>query len=117
MTDRSIPADLLTRVEFESAVRKMSINKAVGPDGVPAEAFKYSTKARGILFLIIQQIWEQEELTESNPQLMLFKNKGGQSPNDPTKYRCIGLLNHVFKVLSLITLERTLSTSETHLQD
>ena len=36
--------------------------------------------------------------------VMLFKNKG--SVNDPTKYRCIGLLPHSYKILSLILLER-----------
>ena len=56
--------DTLTRKEFEAAVKKLSNNKAVGPDGVPAEAFKYSAKAKDILFLIIQQIWEQEKLSE-----------------------------------------------------
>ena len=110
MTD--IPADRdegdrLTREEFDAAVKKMSNSKAVGPDGVPAEVFKYNTKVRDILFLIVQHIWDHEELPEEFGRAkftMFFKSKGG-SPDDPTKYRCIGLLNHVFKVLSLITLE------------
>ena len=46
---------------------------------------------------------------------MLYKNKG--STNDPTKYRCIGLLTHAYKVLSQILLERLESETEGFLSD
>ena len=46
---------------------------------------------------------------------MLYKNKG--SPNNPSKYRCIGLLNHEYKVLSCIILNRLLGVSENFLKD
>ena len=45
--------------------------------------------------------------------VMISKNKG--SSNDPSKYRCIGLLNHAYKVLSLIMLMRLLHCSESSL--
>ena len=67
-------------------MRKLSNDKAVGPDGVPAEVFKYNTKARDILFLIIQRIWEQEALTEVFGRIkfiMIFKNKGGRQMIPP----------------------------------
>ena len=46
---------------------------------------------------------------------MLFKGKG--SHNDPSKYRCIALLNHAYKVLSYILLGRIISISENFLQE
>ena len=46
---------------------------------------------------------------------MLFKGKG--SPDDPAKYRCIGLLNHSYKLLAHILLSRLLLPSEGYLQD
>lgn len=46
---------------------------------------------------------------------MLFQNKG--STNDPSKYRCIGLLNHSYKLLTTIMLTRLLNCSESFLKD
>ena len=48
---------------------------------------------------------------------MLFKLKG--SKEDPSRYRCIALLNHAYKVLSiiLILLGRLLNISDSFLQD
>ena len=39
--------------------------------------------------------------------ILLFKNKG--SVNDPSKYRCIGLLPRTYKILSLVMLERIIN--------
>ena len=76
-------------------MRKIPNGKVVGPDGVPAETFKYSAKAKDVLFQIIEQVWEEERVPtcfgEANLKI-LFKK---EDVNDPTKYRCIGLLNHV----------------------
>ena len=46
---------------------------------------------------------------------MLFKNKG--SREDPIRYRCIALLNHAYKVLSIILLGRMVGISEAFLKD
>ena len=108
----------MTRMEFEKAVRIMKCDKATGPDGVPVEAFKYCDEAKSEFFKFIQQVWKEESLPESFAQVkfvMIFKNKG--SSNDPSKYRCIGLLNHSYKVLSLIMLMRLLHCSENFLDD
>ena len=107
-----IPADRsqdapLSIVEFNHAVSKMPNNKAVGPDGVPAEVFKYCKGARDALFQVIKRIWDEERLPEGFACanfVMLFKNKG--SPDDPSKYRCLGMLNHSYKVLSQCMLAR-----------
>ena len=63
-------------------------------------------------------IWKHEYVP---PELvraafvMLFKNKG--SVNDPTKYRCIGLLPHAYKLLSLVLLKRIMTECNKFLSD
>ena len=111
-------SDALTRAEFEKALNIMKNGKATGPDGVPAEVYKYCDVAKEELFKFLNQVWEQEQLPEDFAQakfVMLFKSKG--SSNDPSKYRCIGLLNHSYKVLSLIMLMRLLNCSDNFLHD
>ena len=113
-------ADALTREEFELALSRLKCEKATGPgpDGVPVEVYKFSKKAKDELFSFMQQVWEQERLPTNFAQAkftMLFKNKG--SSRDPTKYRCIGLLNHSYKILSIIILRGLLLSSERYLQD
>ena len=46
---------------------------------------------------------------------MLYKQKG--SPNDPSKYRCIGLLGHAYKALSYCLLDRIESETDGYLSD
>ena len=46
---------------------------------------------------------------------MIYKRKG--SSDDPTKYRCIGLLNSTYKVLSAVMLKRITRETAGYLQD
>ena len=46
---------------------------------------------------------------------MLYKHKG--SKNDPSKYRCIGLLNHCYKILSQCLLQRLSAETDGYLAD
>ena len=50
-------------------------------------------------------------------QIWTKSKSGFKKRNDPSKYRCIGLLNHEYKILSHILLARLLLCSESHLQD
>ena len=47
--------------------------------------------------------------------VMIYKNKG--SRDDPSKYRCIGLLPHAYKILSLVMLERVMKECSDYLSD
>ena len=111
------PSDRISKAEFDKAVQRLPNNKATGPDGVPAEVFKNSKEASNVLFAIITQIWDEEKVppafAEANFK-MIFKK---EDPNDPSKYRCIGLLNHAFKVLSCILLGRLTKYGDEYLQD
>ena len=112
------PTDCITRKEFDEAVKRLKCNKATGPDGVPAEAIKYCPAIQEELFQFLNYIWTHESLPVNLAQAefkMLFKGKG--SPDDPAKYRCIGLLNHAYKLLANILLSRLLLPSEGYLKD
>ena len=103
---------------FDEAVYLMANMKAVGPDGVPSEAIKYSPSVKDTLFQITKSIWDNEELPGGFVQahfVMLFKGKG--SANDPTRYRCIALLNDSYKILLRILLKRLMPNSEIFLND
>ena len=114
----SDPSDLITRKEFDAAVKRLKSNKATGPDGIPAEAIKFCPEIQEELFHLLNFIWTHECLPANLARAefkMLFKGKG--SPDDPSKYRCIGLLNHAYKLLAHIILARLLIPSEGYLKD
>ena len=39
-------------------------SKAMGEDGIPAEAYKHSPTAKRLLFDLIREIWYEEEVPE-----------------------------------------------------
>ena len=64
------------------------------------------------------RVWIEECIPESMGTAvftMLYKQKG--SPDDPSKYRCIGLLNSAYKVLSSVMLRRINKETTGYLQD
>ena len=92
--------DDLTDKQFDNGLAKMSNNKACGHDGIPSELYKRSAKCNKLLRQLLKKIWREEDVPVEFARatfIMLFKNKG--SANDPSKYRCIGLLPHAYKVL------------------
>ena len=89
------------------ALKKLKKGKACGPDGIPAEVYYNCESAARELFELLRLVWEREYVPAALVRasfIMLFKGKG--SVNDPSKYRCIGLLPHAYKILSLVMLER-----------
>ena len=97
----------LTEQAFVRALRKLKKGKACGPDEIPGEVYYNCENAAHELFNLLKTIWEREYVPPDLVRaafIMIFKNKG--SPNDLTKYRCIGLLPHAYKLLSLVLLER-----------
>ena len=109
--------DELTFEEFEKAVKKMKKNKAVGPDGIPAEIWQHSTRAQAELFAFLQQVW-QKECIPKNLVLGIFimMHKKG-SHNDPMNYRALCLLNHAYKILTVCLLQRLIKETSWFLSD
>lgn len=97
----------LTREEFETALKSLKNGKAPGADSIPAEVWKNSKVASDALFEFLREVWNKEEVPDNLIVcvfVMIYKNKGLQS--DCSKYRAIGLLNHAYKVMSIILLRR-----------
>ena len=83
------------------------LHKVTGPDAVPIEVFKHNKVCKALLVRLIKQIWLEEVVPAEFGEakfVMIFKNKG--SHDDPSKYRCLGMLNHSYKVLSQCMLAR-----------
>ena len=71
-----------------------------------------------ILIKLIHKIWSSEDVPEKFARatfVMLFKDKG--SSDDPTKYRCLVILNHAYKGLSQSLLERINKGTEHYLSE
>ena len=88
-------------------VNSMKKAKAPDPDEIPAEVWQNSAVARDQLFKFLQQVWNKETVSENLATylfVMMYKNKG--STDDCTKYRALGLLNHVYKIMPVILLKR-----------
>ena len=99
--------DNLTMEEVRKGVAKMKANRACGPDEIPVEVFQNCPKCMDLLINLIIKIWHYEEVPADFAQatfVMLYKQKG--SSDDPTKYRCLAMLNHAYKILSQCLLAR-----------
>ena len=112
------PEAEISRAEFDAAVKHLKNAKATGPDEVPAEVYKYCSEIKEELFNLLSYVWSHECIPESLARgrfVMLWKHKG--STNDPSKYRCICLLNQAYKILANILLARLTAGSTGFLQD
>ena len=110
--------DVLSEEEALRAISKLSSGKACGPDAIPGEVYKSVPICKQVLVKLLQCIWAEEVVPEKFAKavfVMLYKNKG--SPNDPTKYRCIGLLGHAYKALSHCMQERITAETKDYLSD
>ena len=95
--------------DLDKCLQALNDCKAVGEDEIQAELYKASSVARRELFDLIKQCWLEEDVPEDMVRglfVTLFKNKG--SSEDMSKYRCICLLNHAYKMLSSYLLLRLL---------
>ena len=108
----------LTEEEILQGLAKMKLGKTTGPDTIPIIVFKTCPVCKRLLVRLLQQIWRDEAVPQKFGEakfVMLYKCKG--SADDPSKYRCLGMLNHCYKVLSQCMLARITTETETFLSD
>ena len=48
--------NVLSKAEFVAAIKRLKINKAPGPDSIPAEVWKKSAKASEYLYLFLKKV-------------------------------------------------------------
>ena len=112
-----ITDDPLTKSAFLDALARLKNGKACGPDDIPGEVFKNCGAASNALFQLLCRMWELEYVPAELVRavfIMLYKK---ESVDDPSNYRCIGLLPHSYKVLSIIMLDRIVKECSGFLSD
>jgi len=112
-----IPSNAPTQTEILDAAKSARRNKAVAGI-IPTELFLNSNLACKILTVLIERIWNGEEIPSSwlNAALcLLYKNKGSKS--DPNSFRGISLLSSAEKIMSIVILKRIKAPLEQRLLD
>ena len=98
----------VTRVEVESALRKMKNNKATGPDEIPVEAWRaLGEEGLDLLWDLMIKIEEQEHIPDEWRESVLvpiYKEKG--DVQECLNYRGIKLLSHTMKIWERIVDKR-----------
>ena len=97
-----------TTKEKDKALGKMGANKACGPDDVPAEVYKNSVVAKEMLHEMADNIWTTEVVPDKlavGDFCMPHKGKG-KDPNDRKSCRALCMLNHSFKFVTGLVMER-----------
>ena len=109
--------DNLTVEEIQQGIAKMKPNKACGPDEIPIEVFQNCPSCMRLLSTLLFKIWRDEEVPAELAQatFVMLHKKG--STDDPTKYRCLAMLNHAYKALSQCLLARIEKETEKYLSE
>ena len=98
------PVTEVTKAEVRMALGKMKNGKAVGPDGVPVEAWKaLDEEGIEILWLLMKKIMDNETIPEIWRESLLvpiFKEKGDVQCCG--SYRGIKLMSHTLKIFERI---------------
>ncbi len=103
-----------TMEELEEAISTMKNNKAAGPDGIPAEIFKYGGQMlHEQIHQLLVNIWTNEVLPEDLRDAVIvtiYKRKGDRS--ECGNYRGISLLSTAGKILARIMNNRLRPVAE-----
>ena len=110
-------SDIPSDDELWFCLKALAKQKATGPDQVPIEAYRASAQATADLFELIRLIWKEEDVPEDLVLATLITIYKKGDSDDFTKYRCISLLPHAYKVLSTLLLKRMLEEVENFLPE
>ena len=104
----------ISEEELRNACSKIGNTKAPGPDGVPNIAMKTAIKSRPDIFLDAYNTCLREGVFPAcwKQQTLILLPKGNKSPDEPSSYRPICLLDTVGKILERIIYNRLGEYSE-----
>ena len=91
----------ILQYEVKRALGSITMNKASGGDGIPAELFQIlKDDAVKVLQSICQQIWKTQQWPQDwKRSVFIPKTKKGNA-KECSNYRTIGLISHASKVMS-----------------
>ena len=106
--------DIVKEEEVAAAMKRMKNGKSVGPDDIPAEAWKLMGRT-GVEWLteVFRYIMETEQMPDewkASTLIQILKNKG--DIQDCGNYRCIKLASHTLKMWERIGDQRLRSAVE-----
>ena len=86
--------------EVKRALGSITMNKANGGDGVPAELFQIlKDDAVKVLHSICQQIWKNQQWPQDWKRSVFIPIPKKGNPKDCSNYRTIALISHASKVM------------------
>ena len=98
------PVTEITKAEVRVALKKMKSGKAVGPDGIPVEAWRaLGEEGIDVLWLLMKKVMDSERIPEKWRESILipiFKEKGDVQSCE--NYRGIKLMSHTLKIFERI---------------
>ena len=92
--------------EVEICKAKLKHNKSTGSDGIPVEQYEASDIAVNELHQVLLTIWKDEDIPDDfvlADMLMHYKKK---CKDNRGNYRALGMLNHSYKIFSMVLLLR-----------
>ena len=85
--------------EVKWALGSISINKASGGDGIPAELFQILKDDAVKVFSICQQIWKTQQWPQDWKRSVFIPIPKKGNPKERSNYRTITLISHARKVM------------------
>lgn len=100
MNEEQVFIRRIRTVEIEVALKKMKVKKAIGPDNIPIEVWRYLGQI-GLMWLtdLFNKIWRTKIMPQDwrrSTIIPIYKNKG--DAQECSNYRGIKLMSHTMKL-------------------
>ena len=92
--------------EVKWALGSITVNKANGRDGIPAELFKILKDVMKVLHSKCQQIWKTQQWPQDWKRLVFIPIPKKGNAKEYANYRTIALISHTSKVMLKILQAR-----------
>jgi len=102
-----IPTEAPTTKEIKTAIKRLKLNKACGPDNLPAELFRtYPNTIANILEPLLKKVWNSGQIPSDCKQGLIIKLPKKGDLTECRNWRGVTLLNIIGKILSTIVHNR-----------
>ena len=91
--------------EVKRALESITMNKASGGDGIPAELFQILKDAVKLLHSICQQIWKTQQWPQDGKRSIFIPISKKGNAKECSNYCMIALISHARKAIELQRLE------------